>query len=55
MTVAKRRGKEKPAKIEQRSKEGPRIENGSEDFRWNQQHSWLAQLTQGGPRGGENM
>ena len=45
MAVAKRQGREKPAKIEQR-----RSEDQSEDLRGNKQHSWLAQFTQDRPR-----
>ena len=43
MVVAKRQGKEKPEKKEQRRVKG-RSEDWSEDFRWNKQHSWLAQF-----------
>ena len=46
MAVAKRQGREKPAKIEQR-----KVEDQSEDLRRDKQHSWLAQFTQGRPRG----
>ena len=38
MAVAKRQGREKSAKIEQR-----KVEDWSEDLRWNKQHSRLAQ------------
>ena len=50
MAVAKRQGREKPAKIEQR-----RSEDQSEDLRENKQHSWLAQFTQGRPRGRKKL
>ena len=40
MAVAKRQGREKPVKIEQR-----KVEGQSEDLRWDKQHSWLAQFT----------
>ena len=50
MVVAKRQGREKPAKIEQRKVKG-RSEDQSEDFRENKQHFWLAQFAQGRPRG----
>ena len=50
MAVAKRQGREKPSKIEQRKVKG-RSEDLSEDLRWNKQHPWLAQFTQGRPRG----
>ena len=52
MAVAKRQGREKPAKIEQRKVKG-RSEDPSEDFRQNKQHSWVAQFAQGRPRGRE--
>ena len=48
MAVAKRQGRGKPAKIEQR-----KVEDQSEDLRRDKQHSWLAQFTQGRPRGEE--
>ena len=54
MAVAKRQGREKPSKIEQRKVKG-RSEDLSEDLRWNKQHSWLAQFTQGRPRGRKNI
>ena len=44
MAVAKRQGREKPEKIEQR-KVKERSEDRSEDLRSNKQHSWLAQFT----------
>ena len=47
--VAKRQGREKPAKIQQRKVKG-RSEDWSEGFRQNKQHSGLAQFTQGRPR-----
>ena len=50
MGVTKRQGREKPAKIEQRKVTG-RSKDRSEDLRQNKQHSWLAQFTQGRPRG----
>ena len=50
MAATKRQGREKPMKIEQRKvKERP--EDLSEGFRQNKQHSWLAQVTWGRPRG----
>ena len=48
MVVAERQGREKPAKIEQGRSEDP-----SEDLGQNKEHSWLAQFTEGRPRGGE--
>ena len=50
MAVAKRQGREKPAKIEQRKVKG-RSKDQSGDFRENKQQSWLAQSAQGRPRG----
>ena len=47
MAVAKRQGREKPSKIEQRKVGGP-----SADLRENQQHSWVAPFTQRRPSGG---
>ena len=41
MAVAKRQGREKPAKIEQRKVKG-RSEDQSQDFKMNKQHSWLS-------------
>ena len=46
MAVAKRQGREKPAKIEQRKAKG-RSEDQSEDFRRNKQHSWLSPVYMG--------
>ena len=43
MVLAKRQGREKPSKIEQRKVKG-RSEDRSEDFRENKQHFWLAQF-----------
>ena len=46
MAVAKRQGREKPMKIEQRKVKG-RSEDQSEDFRQNKQnkqHSWLSPI-----------
>ena len=43
MVVAKRQGREKPRKIEQKKVKWS-SEDRSEDFRWNKQHSWLAQF-----------
>jgi len=43
MAVAKRQGREKPAKIEQRKVKG-RSEDRSEDFRQNKQHTWLSPI-----------
>ena len=50
MAVAKRQGREKPTKIEQRKVQGP-----DEDLRWDKQHSWLAPFTQGRPRGRKHI
>ena len=44
MAVAKRQGREKPAKIERWKVKG-RSEDQSEDLRCNKQHSWLAKFT----------
>ena len=41
MEVAKRQGREKPAKLEQRNDKG-RSEDQSEDLRKKKQHPWLA-------------
>ena len=43
MVLAKRQGREKPAKIEQRKVKG-RSKDRSEDLRENKQHFWLAQF-----------
>ena len=43
MAVAKRQGRGKPMKIEQREVKG-RSEDQSEDFRQNKQHSWLSPI-----------
>ena len=43
MAVAKRQGREKPTKIEQRKVKG-RSEDWSEDLRKNKQHSWLSPI-----------
>ena len=43
MAMAKRQGREKPVKIEQRKVKG-RSEDQSEDFRQNKQHSWLSPI-----------
>ena len=43
MTVAKRQGREKPVKIEQRKVKG-RSKDWSEDLRKNKQHSWLSPI-----------
>ena len=43
MVVAKRQGREKPLKIEQR-KVKERSEDQSEDLRKNKQHSWLSPI-----------
>ena len=40
MAMAKRQGREKPEKIEQR-----KVQDQSEDLRWKKQPSWLAQFT----------
>ena len=45
MVVAKRQGREKTMKIEQRN-----VEDQSENLRSSKQHSWLAHFTQGRPR-----
>ena len=52
MVEAKRQGREKPTKIEQRKVKG-RSEDRSEDLRRNKQHSWLAQFTAARPTGEE--
>ena len=44
MAVAKRQGREKLAKIEQRKVKG-RSKDWSEDVGYNKQHFWLAQFT----------
>ena len=49
MVVAKRQGREKPMKTEQRKVKG-RSKDRREDLRQNKQHSWLAQFTQRRPR-----
>ena len=54
MAVAKRQGRGKPTKIEQGKVKG-RSEDRSEDCSQNKQHSWLAQLTEGRPRGRKNI
>ena len=43
MVVAKRQGREKPVKIEQRKVKGS-SKDQSEDFRQNKQHSWLSPI-----------
>ena len=43
MVVAKRQGREKPAKIEQRKVKG-RSKDRSEDLKKNKQHSWLSPI-----------
>ena len=43
MAVAKKQGREKPVKIEQREVKG-RSEDQSENFRQNKQHSWLSPI-----------
>ena len=43
MAVAKRQGREKPEKIEQRKVKG-RSEDQSENFRQNKEHSWLSPI-----------
>ena len=43
MAVAKRQGREKPMKREQRKAKG-RSDDQSEDFRQNKQHSWLSPI-----------
>ena len=50
MAVAKRQGRKKSMKIEQRQIKGGSGDL-SEDLRQNKQHSWLAQFTQGRHRG----
>ena len=54
MAVAKRQGREKPEKTEQKKVKG-RSQDMSEDLRWNKQHSWLAHFTRGRPRGRKNI
>ena len=51
MAVAKRQGREKPVKIEQRRVKG-RSEDWSEDLRKNKQHSWLSPICIGQAQGG---
>ena len=51
MAVAKRQGREKPEKIEQRKVKG-RSEDRSEDLKKNKQHSWLSPICIG-QAGGE--
>ena len=43
MVVAKRQGRGKPVKIEQRKVKGS-SKDQSEDFRQNKQHSWLSPI-----------
>ena len=50
MAVAKRQGRENPAKIEQR-KVKRRSEDWSEDLRKNKQHSWLSPICIGQAQG----
>ena len=52
MAVAKRQGREKSAKIEQR-KVKERSEDQSEDCRKNKQHSWLSPICIGQAQGEE--
>ena len=52
MAVAKRQGREKSAKIEQR-KVKERSEDRSEDCRKNKQHSWLSPICIGQAQGEE--
>ena len=52
MAVAKRQGREKPVKIEQRKVKG-RSEDQSEDFRQDKQHSWLSPICIGQAQVGE--
>ena len=52
MAVAKRQGREKPEKIEQRQVKG-RSEDRSKDLRKNKQHSWLSPICIGQARGEE--
>ena len=55
MAVAKRQGREKPVKIEQR-KVKERSEDRSEDCRKNKQHSWLSPICTGQAQGeGKNI
>ena len=44
MAMAKRQGREKPAKIEQRKVKGRSEDQSDEDFRYNKQHSWLSPI-----------
>ena len=50
MAVAKRQGREKPTKIEQRKVKG-RSEDWSEDLRKNKQQSWLSPIYIGQAQG----
>ena len=52
MAVAKRQGREKPAKIEQRKVKG-RAEDRREDLRKKEQHSWLSPICTGQAQGEE--
>ena len=54
MGAAKRQGREKFTKIEQRKVKG-RSEDWSEDLRWNKQHPRLARFPQGRPGEEENI
>ena len=54
MGAAKRQGREKFTKIEQRKVKG-RSEDWGEDLRWNKQHPRLARFPQGRPGEEENI
>ena len=53
MAEAKRRGREKPSKIEQRKVKGRSEDHWSEDLRSNKQHSWLSPICIGQAQGEE--
>ena len=53
MAEAKSRGREKPAKIEQRKVKGRSEDHQSEDLRYNKQHSWLSPICIGQAQGEE--
>ena len=52
MVVAKRQGREKPEKMEQRKAKG-RSEDRSEDLGKNKQHPWLSPICTGQAQGEE--
>ena len=53
MAVAKRQGREKLVKIEQRKVKGRSEDHQSEDLRYNKQHSWLSPICIGQAQGEE--